>query len=223
MSESKTLKDRNAPMLTAYVLMHVVVVGWLLLGRPTSLKALGDAGEAEWMKAAGTVVMGLLVSLLNRLGNSDLKAKLVSCRWQHPLPGSRAFSELAQRDQRVDVDRLKIAVGGQFPTDPDQQNRTWFRLFQQHADTESVTDGHRDYLLYRDTTWLSLLLCVAAPVTLWLVDRDRDVALGDLAACFVLLVLARTAAVVAGKRFVGTVLAVASSAVKESPPHIITP
>ncbi len=223
MGEAKSLKERNTPRLMAYVGLHVVVAGWLLLGQPTSAKALSEAGPTEWLKAAGTLGTGLLVALFSRLGTSDLKASLVFLRWRHPLPGSRAFSELAQRDRRVDLHRLLTAVGGAFPTDPGEQNREWYRLFQLCKESEAVSDGHQEYLLFRDTTWLTVLLALLAPSTLWVLGQGWKVVAWDFGACLILLLLARKAAANAGERFVSTVLAVASSSGKEPPPRIMVP
>jgi len=209
MSE-KSLKEANSPLLVGYALAHVLFLGWVLLGYPISASAIVSAGRVEWSKAGASLVVGLLVTLVNRLGGPELKAQLVFWRYRHPYPGSRAFSELAGRDPRVDLDRLRDAVGGDLPKDPQKQNREWYRLYQQHADNPSVRSGHKEFLLFRDMAWLSVLLAVVGTVAVWIVARSQASWWYGVA-CIALYLGARTGAAIAGRRFVCSVLACASS------------
>ena len=94
-----------------------------------------------------------------------IKERLVFWRWDHPLPGTRAFSEVMNSDARINPAAL-LAHQNPLPTDPAEQNRLWFRWYQDFKDDPSILNVHRQYLLFRDWSSLSLLL---APV-FWFVS-----------------------------------------------------
>ena len=87
------------------------------------------------------------------------KARLVFWRWRNPLPGCRAFSVIMVTDPRIDLKRLqkKLSV---IPSEPKEQNATWYRLYKAHADKQTVTEAHRAYLLTRDMTALAAIFAV---------------------------------------------------------------
>ena len=104
-------------------------------------------------------------------------------RWTNPLPGHRVFTQYAPQDPRIDMERLKQAVGP-LPTDEAEQNRTWYRLYKPIADQSIISTVHRDFLSMRDFTALSaILILVMGPLAAYLI-ADKWVA-----ASFVLLLV----------------------------------
>jgi hypothetical protein len=98
---------------------------------------------------AATVVNGLL--------SEQAKARVVFLRWRFPLPGHRAFSEHAQSDPRISLASLKSLCGPEWPTDPRDQNRIWYRMYKTVENEPAVRQVHRDFLLLRDYAGMSAL------------------------------------------------------------------
>lgn len=102
----------------------------------------------------------LISTVLNGLLSADTKARLVFLRWHNALPGHRAFSEYANSDPRIDPVLLKRFLCSAFPIDPVDQNRAWYRLYKTVEKEPAVEQVHRDFLLLRDYTGLSVLFIV---------------------------------------------------------------
>lgn len=222
MGESRDLKEGNKVLLAAYLAVHGLVVAWTTLGWPSSLDHFKAIVGVEWIKAAILAIPTLLVSYLNRLGRDRVKTGLVFWRTENALPGCRAFTELAPKDPRIDLASLKQAVGGMFPISPGEQNKTWYRLYQKHKDSPSIQDAHRDYLLFRDITWLTLPVATASQVFL-LFSGKFKVAGFHFLICAGLYLAVRIAAVWAAESFVRSVMAVAGSDHEPPPSAILQP
>ena len=79
---------------------------------------------------------------------------------RHALPGHRAFTEYASSDARIDLSKLKKVCGNKFPSDPVEQNRTWYRLYKTVEGNPAVSHVHRDFLLMRDYAGLAALFMI---------------------------------------------------------------
>lgn len=145
----------------------VVVADALTLAAIAFPSAVEQA--ASWVtsgsRIAGASIAPVAVLLLTSLVPSEAKAILVFWRLRDVLPGHRAFSVYAERDPRVDVDRLRAGVGT-FPVVPRDQNAAWYRLFKKVDADPAVAQAHRHFLLFRDLAALSFLLLIAAPILL---------------------------------------------------------
>ena len=97
--------------------------------------------------------------ILDGLLSADTKARIVYCRYRHPLPGSRAFSVHLLNEARADPDRLARHWGA-FPAAPIAQNRLWYRIYRSVEDEIRVREAHRAWLFARD-------LRVRAKITSW--------------------------------------------------------
>lgn len=163
MSGKTALKAQN----TAWI-WTVVVADALTLAAFAFPSALDQA--ASWLasgsRIAGASIAPVIVLLLTSLLPSDFKAVLVYWRVREVLPGHRAFSVHAAQDPRVDLERLRAAVGV-FPKSPRDQNTLWYRLFKKVEGDPAVAQAHRHFLLFRDLAALSLLLGIAAPIMLY--------------------------------------------------------
>jgi hypothetical protein len=139
--------------------------------------------------------------------SADTKACLVFLRWRNALPGHRAFSEYATSDPRVDPVALRKVVGGAFPVDPVDQNRVWYRLFKAVEKEPAVEQVHRDFLLLRDYTALSVLFFIFyGAVGLYAISSLEVFGL-YIVLLIVQFIVVRQAASNYGARFVTTVLA----------------
>ncbi len=211
MGESKNLKEGNKSLLAVYLGAHGFALAFSLLGWPSSIEHLKTIAVSDWGKAVVPLLISLVITFMNRMGKDEVKLALVFWRVKHALPGCRAFSKFAIGNPRIDLGRLKEAVGGEFPTDPEAQNRAWYRLYQQVRDSASIEDAHKEYLLFRDIIWLTIptaFLCL----TFLLFVRHFRIGAFYLLACVGIYLLARVAAILAANSLVRSVMAAASAA-----------
>ncbi|HTV54998.1 MAG TPA: hypothetical protein VMI06_08775 [Terriglobia bacterium] len=149
----------------------------------------------------------IVATVLNGLLSADAKACVVFLRWHHALPGHRAFSEHAVRDPRIDVAALEKICGGKLPTNPLEQNRTWYQMYKSIENDPAVRQAHRDYLFMRDYAGLSTVFIILYGAVGMLIIPSMRVGLMYLVVLAAQFVLVRQAACNYGARFVTTVLA----------------
>jgi hypothetical protein len=206
--ETKPIKDAvlYKAQLCSVILLDLAMF-WIIY--KTGLRFRGDALALikDWQKVLLPGLGALLVLVANGFFDPLTKARMVFLRWNNPLPGSRAFSQYAHRDSRIDVDRLRKKIGN-FPREPSKQNASWYRLYTTIRTEPAVVHIHREYLLARDITCLSvLMLLLMTPFAIAMFSSVKVVLVlgGILAAQYL---FARMAAMNAGKRLVTTVLAI---------------
>ncbi|MBS1803681.1 MAG: hypothetical protein JST28_09955 [Acidobacteria bacterium] len=215
-NEKKSLKDRYRLQLWI-----IVAVNTLFLYGIVQTNAIRVSGlRAMFNDAQNLVPVGvalIVATVLNGLVNADTKARLVFLRWHHALPGHRAFTEYALRDPRIDVAALEKIHGLPLPTDPTEQNRTWYRMYKSIEDDRAVSQAHLDYLFMRDYAGLCAVFLIFYGVAGALSIPSMNVRLVYVAILIVQFVLVRQAACNYGIRFVTTVLARADQ--KEAKPQ----
>ena len=202
----KSLKDQYR-----WQLWIIVAVNTLFLYGVAQANAI----KVDGLRAIFTDAQNLLpvsvalivATVLNGLLSADAKARVVFLRWHHALPGHRAFSEHAARDTRIDVAALEKIHGGPLPTDPVEQNRTWYRMYKSIENDPAVRQAHRDYLLMRDYAGLCAVFVVLYGAAGIFAIPSLRVGMIYLAVLAAQLVLVRQAAANYGSRFVTTVLA----------------
>lgn len=196
-----------------FVGFGALLLAWANLGMPSSLDGLVATSFPARILSAASFIGMLLVGALDALPGAELKARIVFLRWRNPLPGSRAFEKAnLDSDSRIDRERLRTAVGGTFPRGPREQNAAWYRLYQLWAEDARVEHVHFQWLLYRDLTWLALVLLALGLVAAALNNPERSSALVGAAIAAILVILFRAAASQHAKRFCNTVLSLASTA-----------
>ena len=147
--------------------------------------------------------------ILSGLLSADAKDRLVYWRYRDPLPGSRAFSKHLPKEARADPDRL-IERWGPLPHGASEQNRLWYNIYK-HVESEvRVLEAHRAWLLSRDLTGYAVLFLPFLGIPALIMDTPKTVVVWYLSALLAQYLLMMTAARTYGKRFVRTVLAIAS-------------
>src|SRR6266487_2852396 len=117
----QTLKDQNR--LQLWTMIAANAVAFYCVAQWDSISTSGI--ESLFKHAANLLPVGftiILTTVANALISSDSKARLVFFRWKHALPGHRAFSKYAQSDPRVDMTRVRRALGNKMPGDAEQEN-----------------------------------------------------------------------------------------------------
>jgi hypothetical protein len=204
MNAEGSLKSQNMKWLVLLAAADVLAI--LLFVAPEIAKGV-TLTELGVGRVLTTTVLPVVVLLLVNVLPHEVKSSLVFWKLRDALPGCRAFTRYAPRDQRIDMVALKKNVGA-FPSEPADQNAKWYKLYKQVPTDPTVRDAHRHFLLYRDMAALSLPLIVLVPAALYFTGVARS-ALWSAAGLFLAqYVLTALSARWSGVRFVCNVLAV---------------
>lgn len=208
MAEGKVdLKKSNFKWLCTVVTFDIFVLAFLIY--PDALNNAGISNIAI-AKSIISIFLPVIPLLLTNIFPEKLKYRLVFWRWNNPLPGSRAFTELIKKDERIDVAKLRRNVGA-FPTDPKEQNSFWYGLYTKIKNDVSVLDAHKSFLLYRDICSLSVILLCFTAAAIYVLDFPI-VSFYFAASLFLIqYLLTMLSARFSGERLVCTVLSIHST------------
>lgn len=208
---SPSLKAENGKAIWLLVSADIVVIVLVLTGFAFTQASLSELAQSAFVRGLLFAAAGPLVAVfLNDLLPSNAKASIVFWRFKDALPGHRAFSEHAEADPRIDIAALKKRIG-EFPQNPRDQNSCWYKLFQKHQSNVIVSDSHKRFLLFRDSSSLTLLILVIAWIASALSGVPaglQAVVVGGLVAQFLWLAISARNS---GIRLVQNVLALESS------------
>ena len=218
---AKSLKEQNNIKIWLFIAVNSLLFYSVLVSGKIELNGIKEAlvNAATLVPAA---IAGALATAINALPSSQMKARLVYLRWTNPLPGHRAFTRYAPRDPRIDMDQLKQVLGT-IPTDEDEQNRVWYRLYKPIADQPVINAVHLDFLLMRDYTALAaILILLMAPLAAYLIADKRVTGSFIILLGIELLFFGRAAAN-CGIRMVTNVLAIIAAAPPKAPARRTAP
>ncbi|PTQ76455.1 hypothetical protein C8R26_11748 [Nitrosomonas oligotropha] len=201
---SKSLKEQNRWQIWLIVSANALVLLGVTRENAISLIGLNSAFDTHNLIPVGTALTISIV--LNGLLSADAKSKLVFLRWHNTLPGHRAFSKYAKHDPRIDLKELQKLHGSMLPEDPIEENRVWFRMYKDVENTPAVLQVHRDFLLLRDYTGLSILFLFFLGSIGFYAIESLDTAELYCGMLFIQYVIVRQAASNYGIRMVTTVL-----------------
>lgn len=208
---SPSLKAENGKAIWLLVSADIVAIVSVLTGFAFTQASLSELAQSTFVRGLLFAAAGPLVAVfLNDLLPSNAKASIVFWRLKDALPGHRAFSEHAEADPRIDIAALKKRVG-EFPQSPRDQNSCWYRLFQKYQSNVIVSDSHKRFLLFRDSSSLTLLILAIAWIASVLVGASAGLqatVVGGLAAQFLWLAISARNT---GIRLVQNVLALEAS------------
>jgi len=208
---SKPLKESNRWNLWLVVAINTVFIYTVLQTHSIAVSGLSSAlTDVDKLVPVGVSV--LITTVLNGLLSANTKARLVFLRWHNALPGHRAFTKYGKSDPRVDLVDVEKLLGAALPAEPRDQNKAWFRMYKAVENAPAVVQVHKDFLLLRDYTGLSLLfLLVYGGAGLYMISEKITAFMyvGILVAQFAVV---RVAAANYGIRMVTTVLSESSRA-----------
>ena len=203
---SRSLKDANRPKLWTTIAANVAVL--FAFAQYHSVSTTGVSGLIAGATNLVPLTLALiLTTVANGLLSDETKTRLVFLRWRNVLPGHRAFSVFAVTDTRVDLEGLRKLIGKEWPTDPDAENRMWYRLFKEIENDPAVLYSHGEYLFTRDYTGFAALCVIALGTTATLMVGPVSVLLVYLGVLVLQFLVVRHTAATYGNRFVRTVLA----------------
>ena len=143
--------------MIAFVLLNALGLGVLLEGFDQVLSLLDSVTKGN-LAILGKLValpaaLALVIGILSWAVPKSWKETMVFWRIHNCLPSSRAFTQIASRDPRIDRPHLTHKYG-HLPSEPAQQTALWYSLYRKNAEEVAVEDAHCAYLRYREMTAL---------------------------------------------------------------------
>jgi len=201
-----TLKSKNTPLILGYIVLNYIAFAltnqlpWNFLAKIEITKT-----GMEFDNPLITIGIYLLGLILCYLFPSSLKHRLVFLRWNNPLPGSRIFTELIQKDQRISKQDL-INKYGKLPTIPEEQNQLWYRIYKEKQNDTVILASHGRWLLFRDLLSISLILGPLS-IILTFVITPPPASIVYAVSYIILIIVLWISAINTGNRFACNVLA----------------
>lgn len=165
--KSISLKTKNLPLLSCLFLwclgLYLCALGAVPISAEVNTKFTSLQTAGRW-SALG---LPLLLMLISGLISSSQKEVITFWRLKHRLPACRAFSTFAQQDNRIDLKALET-IASPWPNHPDDQNRTWYKLYSTIKNDPIVLHAHKMYLLGREATVLTFLFAATTPTSILL-------------------------------------------------------
>lgn len=211
---AKSLKQKNQPQLITFIVSNVVALGVSAFGLPHFVDLLQQLSKGDWRILGKLVAVPTFLTLITGIIGWAMprtaKEFLVFWKARNCLPSSRAFTSIAPRDPRIDIQRLTNSYGP-IPEKPDQQTALWYRIYRGHRDDASVEDAHGAYLRFREmTTLICVLVLIYVPWATYF-----GIGLKQLFAGFLLLLVEYLVVMIAARnaatRLVLNVLAIDSA------------
>lgn len=172
MSNESSLKTQNAPFIIIFIAWSTTLYILFMIGFKDFWNELIQLFSKVNAKNGILITIApLLAFILSGLLSSNLKAQIVFWKRKNPLPGSRAFSEIAPKDPRIDMEVLKKKLK-KIPTDYDEQNKVWYKIYKQVESSTSVELVHKHFLLARDLASISILILILTPWSLYFEIRS---------------------------------------------------
>jgi hypothetical protein len=212
MAEEKTLKQENLIYVRGFIIANLLVF-WLLAGFKfgSVMESLQASFGNITDKIIETIVMSALVYIstviICGLFSSNFKYILIFWRLNNPLPGCRIFSELMEKDPRIDP-KILTARYGSLPTEPSDQNRLWYKIYKKHEGEKSVLEAQKHFLLMRELASISFLLIPILGVSSFFAFHNHPMYWAYLFSLGLTFLLTSFAARNYGIRFATNVLAI---------------
>jgi hypothetical protein len=203
----KSLKEQNRLQVWLFVLINSIVLYGITQTDAVRFADLCSIFTDMSKLVPVALAVGIATVLNGLLDPNSVKARLVFLRWRDTLPGHRAFSGYMHDDPRIDPVQIEKLVGSPLPVEPTRQNRVWFGLYKTVENDPAVLQVHRDFLLTRDFTGLSVLFFLFYGAGGFIAAPSTKVAIIYLGVLFLQYLIVRQAASRYGIRMVTTVLA----------------
>ncbi len=201
-----TLKTKNAPYAIGFTVLFYV--GFALANdfdwSFVNTMSIGKDGFT-FESTVLSLVFYIMTLVLTYLLSAEWKHRLIFARWNNPLPGSRAFTELVDKDSRISRGNL-IAKYGPLPKCAEEQNALWYSIYKEKQTDTVVLNSHGRWLLFRDLFAISVVLFVPSSIFTFIysgIPRGFVFVVLTLFIVLALLICARNT----GVRFVCNVLA----------------
>lgn len=154
---TERIKDTYQKKLCLFISINIIIFWVISLNGKIKLETLPlITSELSNPKSIFIILSPIIAVVFNGFLSNRFKEILVFWKLKNRLPGCKAFTKLALKDQRIDIETLKRKIG-KFPEDPTEQNRKWYSLYRSMSDNDIVIGSHRDFLFSRDLCAISFL------------------------------------------------------------------
>lgn len=163
---NKRIKDTYQKYLWIFISANAIIFWTVCYNNVINIDEVSKKFEVFLDKKSILFIISPIASLvLSGFLPNSIKEILVFWRLHNRLPGCRAFSYFANHDHRIDIKKLKSCIG-EFPQDPIEQNRKWYRLYKENNNDKVISGSHRDFLLTRDLCAISFIfIFIFLPIT----------------------------------------------------------
>lgn len=209
----RSLKSLNMKWLVLLAVADVLAVLFIVVPKVIEGASLTQAGIG---RVLATTLMPVVVLLIVNVLPHNVKSTLVYWRPLGVLPGTEVFTRYGPADPRIDMAALEKSVG-KLPTDSNEQNSKWYKLYKQVANEPEVAEAHKLFLMYRDMAVMSLMLFAIVPVVLYVLGAASPAPWLLAALFFLQYFMTALSARWSGIRFVCNVLAVHSARTVTTP------
>lgn len=201
-----SLKMMNIFVIISYLLLAFIIFLKINnLDLFPSLSIIVLEGRISFSDPVISLAIPIIALLLMNIIPSSIKDKIVYLKWNNPLPGTRIFTSIALKDPRIDLLELASKYG-ELPTDPNKQNKLWYKIYKTKEKDKVINNSHRFWLLFRDMLSISILLYIPLVVISYILN-GLYIGTIYLLSCIILLLFIWISARNAGNRFACNVLA----------------
>jgi hypothetical protein len=141
MSNEPDLKSKNTFILWVFFSFNIAMLASFFFAENIDV-ILSDFKSILTIRASGVLIAPLILFIVNGLLTPEIKATLVFWKVKNALPGCRAFSVLAKKDNRIDMDRLS-QLYNPLPTLPQHQNKLWYKIYKLNRSDQAIQSSHR--------------------------------------------------------------------------------
>lgn len=199
---TKSLKHRNAKPILYMGLVNAVIYEYMILGI--------DPSVIKWASHIPPLLAGALVPAVNGIVRAKHKEVLVFWFWNGQVPGCRAFSCIAPKDRRIDLEVIREKYG-EFPIEPDAQNKLWYRLYSFEKNDPSVQSCNQYYLFTRDFASMLALFTIPLSILGFMYSEKLEHAAIYMVILLTQYLVFMCSAITYGERLVTTAMAVCSA------------
>jgi len=168
---TNTLKEQNSKLVWVFFSFNIVLFYILGFSDFFNIEEF-EIKSFITIRGVWVLLVPLILFILNGIFSSDLKATLIFWKWNNPLPACRAFSHYADKDDRIDKNYL-VKKYSTLPTSPKEQNSLWYKIYKTHQENPVVKKSHKDFLLARDISSISILLFVFCGISLLFISPEN--------------------------------------------------
>lgn len=208
-NEKKNIKNYKQYLWT-FIVINFCIYLCIALGKNINFNNLNETYKSFIVKDSIIAAISALVTfILNGLLSSNMKYILVFWKFKNPLPGCRVFTELINKDCRIDKAVL-IEKYGSLPTEAEEQNKLWYKIYKTNEFDPMIFDSQRNFLISRDLTGLSSIFLPIYPIAVLISGIKIKIALVYLAFLVIQYILLIIVCRNYGNRFACNALAKAS-------------
>ena len=203
----KSLKSQYLFKLWIFIGFNFILFWMILVSKDINITELTQF--EKYLTAKNSVIASfapIISIVLNGLLPSNAKVILVFWRIKYPLPGSRVFSDLAKKDLRINLENIREKYG-YLPEDHAKQNHLWYKIYKIHESKITILDSHKNYLLCRDLTGISIIFFTIFTIFTLIFVRTQVCIFYYILYLFIQFLILSIAAQNYGNRFVCNVLA----------------